>query len=344
MNRPNPRPELGAIRTLLALALALATLAGCGGEQRDASEPGEPSSAQLRQELDNATSSSSTEFPAVRGRTLQEVANALDATGPEVGLATSVFLPGRNRLAFGMIDPKSGFVYGKTAVYVGKANGRAYGPYAAPADLLMTDGRFRSQTAASDSDPFAAIYSATVEFPRPGNFAVLAVTIIKGQFVAAGTSVKVRASNDDPVPAPGETPPEVKTDTVASAGGNIKSIDTRVPPDDMHEFSFDEAVGRKPVALLFSTPALCESRVCGPVVDIAQQLKSKYGDRMTFIHQEVYVDNDPSKGLRPPLRQFGLPTEPWLFTIDQAGRVAARLEGSFGFNAFDRAINAALDS
>jgi len=63
---------------------------------------------------------------------------------------------------------------------------------------------------------------------------------------------------------------------------------------------------------------------------------------MEFIHQEVYVDNDVAKGLRPPLEAFGLSTEPWLFTVDADGRVAARLEGSFGNDAFRRAVEAAL--
>jgi hypothetical protein len=96
------------------------------------------------------------------------------------------------------------------------------------------------------------------------------------------------------------------------------------------------------VALLFSTPQLCQSRVCGPVTVIALQLQATYGDRMTFIHQEVYVDNDPNKGLRPPLRQFNLRTEPWLFVVGRDGKVTARLEGSFGLKAFEQAINTAL--
>jgi outer membrane translocation and assembly module TamA len=35
-------------------------------------------------------------------------------------------------------------------------------------------------------------------------------------------------------------------------------------------------------------------------------------------------------------------TEPWLFTFSADGRVAARLEGSFGNNAFREAVEAAL--
>jgi hypothetical protein len=63
---------------------------------------------------------------------------------------------------------------------------------------------------------------------------------------------------------------------------------------------------------------------------------------MAFIHQEVYRDNQVDKGLRAPLKAFHLETEPWLFTIGRDGRIAARLEGSFGLKEFRRAVRAAL--
>jgi hypothetical protein len=82
--------------------------------------------------------------------------------------------------------------------------------------------------------------------------------------------------------------------------------------------------------------------VCGPVTDIELQLKAKHGDAMTFIHQEVYADNDPNKGLRPPLKAFNLKSEPWLFVVGPDGKVTARLEGSFGLKTFENAIKTAL--
>jgi hypothetical protein len=63
---------------------------------------------------------------------------------------------------------------------------------------------------------------------------------------------------------------------------------------------------------------------------------------MTFIHNEVYVDNNAAQGLRPQLLAFHLQTEPWLFTFDREGRVAARLEGAFGIRQARQAIEAAL--
>ena len=328
---------------MMVAVLAVAVVSGCGGEQRDASQPAQPSSASLRADLGAATRPSVSDFPAVAGRTLQEVADqAVTTAGPQVGLATSVFTPGVNRLAFGVLAPDNTFVYGKSAVYVAqRANQPARGPYLAPADLLLTDPPYRSRQAAGEKDQFAAVYAAQVPLPRTGRWQALVLTRQGKETVGATTAVTVTPSTRDPVAKVGSRAPVVDTDTVASAG-SIKAIDTRVPNDDMHDTNLRDVLGRKPVVLLFSTPQLCQSKVCGPVTDIAQQLKQTYGDQAAFIHQEVYADNDPKKGLRKPLLAFGLETEPWLFTIDRDGRIAERVEGSFGFNAFNAAIKKAI--
>jgi len=201
---------------------------------------------------------------------------------------------------------------------------------------MLVRPAFRSRTSVGDVE---AVYRAQVDLPRPGRWLVLSATRAGGRLL--GATALLRAGRS-PIPAVGERAPRIATPTSASAGGDLASIDTRVPPSDMHEVSLDEVLGRRPVALLFATPALCQSRVCGPVVDIALQLQAAFGDRVAFIHNEVYVDNDPAKGLRPQLRAFGLRTEPWLFAIDRRGRVAARLEGAFGFDEFRTAVEAAL--
>jgi len=328
--------------TALLMALAL-LVAGCGGDDGDSPQGGEGEGAKSSRPsaavIEQARSPKRSDFPAARGRSLEEI--SADMPAVNAGLATSVFTPGPNRLAFGMLDDKRTFIYGPSAVYFARTpTGRARGPFLAPADPLVVEPPFRSQGAAEPGGDIAAIYDARLDLPSPGRWFVLAVSEVEGQLVGAPTEIQVNARES--IPDVGEPAPRVKTDTLASAGGDIESIDTRVPPTDMHEKSFDEVVGTKPVALLFATPRLCQTRVCGPVVDIAEQIRRKYGERMTFIHQEVYNDNVVEKGLRPPLQAFRLRTEPWLFTIDREGRVAARLEGSFGTQAFEEAVKAAL--
>jgi len=324
--------------------LAVALLAGCGGGS-DAKDPAAqvPPGGGVRAKVRAAQAVTAADFPATEGRTLQQVADAAGAGGPELGMASSVFTVGRDRVAFGIIDDRSGFVYGKTAVYVAPSPDKpAQGPYPAPADVLVTQGRYRSKQAASEADPFAAVYAAEVPFKRPGSYSILAVTQTGGKNVAAPGQIKVIRAGDDRIPGVGDPAPKIGTDTLGTARGDVASIDTRVPPSDMHARSFADVVGRKPVALLFATPQLCQSRVCGPVVDVALEMKAKYGDRVEFIHQEVYEGNDPNKGLREPLRRFRLPTEPWLFVVGADGRITARLEGSFGLGAFERALETAL--
>jgi hypothetical protein len=330
--------------SIMALAAVLAALTGCGGGD-DSGQPisNVPDKGGLRDQVTTAQDPARSDFPATQGRSLQEVADSLTG-GVEVGLAGSNYTVGRNRLAFGVIDANGKFVYGKTAVYVAPSpDAKARGPYPAPADVLVTDPPYRSRQAASETDLFAAVYGADVPFSKPGPWSVLTVTHSKGGLVAGPTQVKVTTKAADKVPEVGEQAPKVETDTVASAKGDEEAVDTRIPTaPELHQKSFADVVGTKPVALLFATPQLCQSRVCGPVTDIMLQLKQKYGDQIDFIHQEVYVDNDPNKGLRPPLQAFNLRSEPWLFVVGKDGRVTSRLEGSFGLKTFEQALQTAL--
>jgi hypothetical protein len=331
---------------LAALAGALFAVAGCGGDGGSSDDPVDRVSEDggLQENVRAASAPDASAFPSADGKTLQDVAEEVQGGGStEVGLATSVFTVGEDRLAFGMIDDQGQFVYGPTAVYVAPTpEDPAEGPFVAPADVLVTEGRYRSRQAAEEGDPFAAVYEAQVPFDQKGSWAVLAVTQTGNTFVAAPAQVQVNTKKADEIPDIGEPAPKVKTDTLASVKGNEEMLDTRVPPSDMHADSFDEVVGTKPVALLFATPQLCQSRVCGPVVDVALQLKAQYGDQVEFIHQEVYAENDPQVGLRQPLKDFKLRTEPWLFVVGADGNITARLEGSFGLRAFEGALKTAL--
>jgi len=333
------------VTAIACLGVAMAA-AGCGGGDDGGSSGGDDAVAQvpsgLQAKVREAQDPQASEFPATGGKTLQQLADSIGG-GPQMGMAGSVYLADQtNRVAFGVIDKQAGFLYGKTALYVAKTPGsKARGPYVAPADVLVTDPPYRSQQAATEADPFAAVYAAHVPFGKPGKYSVMSVSLVDGKPVAAPGQLRVVTPAEDKIPEVGEPAPKVTTDTVASAGGDVEAIDTRRPTSDMHG-DFAQDVGKKPVALLFATPQLCQSRVCGPVVDVGLQLRAKYGDQVDFIHQEVYTDNDPAKGLRPPLQAFNLQTEPWLFIVGKDGRVTARLEGSFGLDAFDKALQTAL--
>jgi len=333
-----------SMKRVLALGLLL-LVAGCGGGDTKNDDPVQtlPNDAKIRESVKIATLPGKSEFPRPGGKTLEQLANTLQA-GPQLAMASSVFTVGANRMAFGVIAKDGTPIYGQTAVYLAPTpNDPAEGPFIAPADVLGTLPRYRSKQAALTTDPFYAVYGADVSLAKDGKYSVLSATKgSDGKLIGAPGSIDVLKKSADPIPQVGQKAPKVHTDTLASAKGDVSKIDTRDPPSDMHAKDFADIVGKEPVALLFSTPQLCQSRVCGPVTDIALQMQAKYGSKMTFIHQEVYVDNDPQKGLRPPLQQFHVQTEPWLFVVNRQGIITARLEGSIGVREFENAVKSGL--
>jgi hypothetical protein len=279
-------------------------------------------------------------FPNVHGQTLQQLASVSVKSSAQLGAATGTFTPGVRRLAFGLNTSSGAFIYAPTAIYIAKTpSSPAQGPFLAPADPTSVAAQYRSRQNLGPGG-IQAIYAALVPVPHTGTYTILALTSTPNGMIGSPGEIAVAASS--PIPDVGQRPPAIATDTPASVHGKTALLTTRIPPDDMHSVSFKDVIGRRPVALLFSTPQLCLSKVCGPVTDVAVQLEHAFGKRITFIHVEVYVNNQPSKGLRPQLKAFGLQTEPWLFTVDRRGIIAARLEGAFGVDEFRRAIEAAL--
>jgi hypothetical protein len=125
------------------------------------------------------------DFPRAGGRTLEQIANTIES-GPQVGLATSVFTPGRNRFAFGVIDSQQRFVLAKSAVYLARRpNDRALGPFPAPAYSMETAPRFRSRTVAGDSAAPKAIYAAHVPLKDAGRYSVVVASRVGGRLVGA---------------------------------------------------------------------------------------------------------------------------------------------------------------
>ena len=202
---------------------------------------------------------------------------------------------------------------------------------------------YRSQQAATEADPFAAVYAAQVPFGKPGRYSVLAVTLRRRQ---AGRRAERRsrssAPRSDKMPDVGEPAPKVQTDTVASAGGDVEAIDTR-RPTERHARRLRRA-GRHEArrAAVRDAAAVPVARLRPGRRRGAAAAGRATATTSTFIHQEVYADNDPNKGLREPLQEFHLPSEPWLFAVGKDGKITARLEGSFGLDAFERALKTAL--
>jgi hypothetical protein len=316
----------------IALAALAVVLASCGGG-------GGSSSAGV---TTPAKVPSVKQFPQVRGRTMRELVQGVQA-GPQLAPSVAVLRPGTERFGFGLFDrSRKQITDAPGVVYIARSlDAPARGPYVAHSESMQVKGRYLSKTVATDPDAARTLYVADVRFPKSGRYVVLGLFRLDNRLVGAGTSVRVVSHSK--VPDVGQRPPLIHTPTKASVGGDLSKIDTRNPHDDMHDVDFAAAYGKRPIVLLFATPALCQSRVCGPVVDIAEQVKHTMPPNdVAWIHMEIYNDNQLTKGYRPQLRAFHLSSEPWLFTINRQGRVAAVLEGAYSAAELTKAVQAAI--
>jgi hypothetical protein len=319
------------IRTITVLAAGTLLIAGCGGDDQTTSE--EPTTA--------APEASS--FPAADGTLEQIFSEAAPGDDIVVSPATSELIEGRNRFGFGVFSV-DGEQIGDADVAIYAAHGgtgKAIGPFPARVDSLETEPAFTAATTSNDPDAAKSVYVTDLNLDQPGEWQMIALVDRGDGFEATRLpSAVVKTPEQDKIPEPGEKAPVIHTPT-ADDVGDVTQIDTRIPPSSMHSDDFADVVGKEPVVLLFATPALCQSRVCGPVVDVAEQVKRDRPDDAAYIHMEIWNQNDPNKGAREQVLDYNLRTEPWLFVINSDGTVSSRIEGAFSIEELNQALDQA---
>ena len=303
-------------------------LPACGSSDEDEAPTGQ------------AAAPAASEFPAPEGRTLEELAAEEGTESTLVASpSSSVFEPGENRFGFGVFTvEREPVADAEVAIYAARPGKPARGPFPAAAESLAVDAPYQSVSTASDPDAPDTLYAANVDLPGDGEWRLLALFRDGDSYTYSALPSAVVGMGGG-VPREGEKAPVIHTQTAEDVGGDLTKIDTRQPPSTQHEADFADVVGKEPVVLLFATPALCQSRVCGPVVDIAEQVKSERDDEAVFILQEIYEDNNFDKGVRPQVAEYKLPSEPWLFVVDENGKISTAIEGAFS----EGELNAALD-
>jgi hypothetical protein len=324
--------RLRALLLLAAVLAATALIAGCGGDDDDG---GGDASAAAR------PAPPATDFPAPNGRSLEELlSTSASGQAPVVSPAAKVLNVGENRFPFGVFTTaQEPITDAEVAIYAAPrgVKGPAEGPFPARIESLETESAFRAESTAQDPDAAKVVYVSEVPLNKPGEWAFGALVKEGDGYTGTLIPTPSLAGEFDPVGV-GDEAPRVST-PVAGDVAQVSEIDTRVPPSTMHDEDLEDVLGKKPVVLLFATPALCQSRICGPVVDIAEQVKRDHEDEdIAWIHQEIYNENDLNKGARPQVEAFGLPSEPWLYVIDGDGKVSTVIEGAFSIEELDRAV------
>ena len=311
------------------LIAGVLVVAGCGG-----SDDGDSAATTAQ-----TATAEPADFPEGNGQQVDTFAADLPE-GPVFAPSTSVMRVGDNRVGFALFDVARKQVDATSAaVYSARPDGTdVQGPYVARKESVDVKPQYRSAQAAADLEGGDTIWVAEVPFERRGSRVMFAVAEVDGE-LQMGSSFEFKVGAKNGVPDVGDDAIDINTLTEADVGGDLEQLSTRVPPPkEMLRTNFSDVLGKEPVVLQFATPALCQTQVCGPVVDIAEQVRAENGDGVNFIQQEIYVDNDVNKGFRPQVGEWGLPTEPWIFVIDRDGKVVERFEGAFSAEELTAAV------
>lgn len=248
------------------------------------------------------------------GRGGEQAASTTTTAAPALNLLLGSFqvLSGsEQRVAFGVLNGQKP-VPGETEVEI--SFGLPDGP----------PGEFAPATRRDDGIEARPLYVSHHTFDQPGMYTATA----RVGHRTAEAAVQVIDPSTSKVPVPGQALPSFATPTAADPRG-VNPICTGTPACPWHDVSLDAALAeRRPIVLLVATPALCQSAVCGPVLDILLDVKADFESSVRFIHAEVFTDAS-GKTTTPAVQALRLENEPFLFLAGADGIITKRFDGPY---------------
>jgi hypothetical protein len=254
-------------------------------------------------------------------------------------LSSSDFAVGSNRLGFLIVRQNGQLVQSPRAtVWVGEAG--VSKPARTEAVLVPLEPHSHPPgSPPHDHLDATDLYVAHIDLPATGRYWVVATP--EGTNIQGVGSIEVAA--ESATPAVGAKAPRSDNPTLADAPA--EAISTARPPDT--ELLRDSIAGaldaHEPFIVVFATPKYCESRTCGPTVETVDAVRRDLiSSPVRWIHVEIYEDNDPAKGTNEWVKQWNLPSEPWVFVVDEKGVIRAKFEGAVSKDELEQAVRSHL--
>ncbi|MBI3914709.1 MAG: hypothetical protein HY327_11070 [Chloroflexi bacterium] len=256
----------------------------------------------------------------------------------QVIIVPSEIIVGADRFAVGLSDPQRGLIQDAVVHF------HYYDLRDKTKAVLESEA---NATRVQTPDGLTTIFAHERVFDNAGNWGVEVQAQLPNG-AAAIQRVAFQVVKDSSTKKPGDAAPKIKTLTAADAANDYQKLTSAVTPNAaFYRASLDAAlVSGKPTVLLFSTPAFCQTRLCGPAYEIVSDVQKRVGDAVNWIHVEVFtgLPNPAANNfeLAPAMNAFGLTTEPWVFLIDRAGKIAWRVEGVFTAEEVERHLKTLL--
>lgn len=235
-------------------------------------------------------------------------------------MASTDFAVGENRVSFLLVREDSSLVQAPLADVFYRPQGAAQ-----TAKAVARLVPFGAKATSQGSGDVKNVYVTTLDLPRAGKQWV----VIQPRGVAFQGFQILDVKNASTAVGLGDRAPASANPTTATRPA--KRITTANPPDTaLLRYSVAESLrDHVPFVVAFATPAYCQSRTCGPTVDVVDAVRRRFESKgIRFIHIEIYEDNLPGNGVNRWVREWKLPTEPWVFVVDRTGIVRDRFEGA----------------
>ena len=177
------------------------------------------------------------------------------------------------------------------------------------------------------------------------------VEVLTRDSQGATTTARIDFQVNEITSAPMSGAPAVKT-----VSKTIEDVDSLAElttgslhdPDLYQRTIADAAESGLPSVVVMASPAFCTNAVCGPQVEVLQQLKERYKGQANFIHVDFYDNPSELQGdltkarLSPTVIEWNLPSTEWSFVIDRGGMIAARFESFATLTELEEALRPLL--
>lgn len=193
-------------------------------------------------------------------------------------------------------------------------------------------------------------FVTNVNFPSGGEWGVEPVLTTATQTTAL-PELAFTVLEQSQVPNIGSQAIAVDNLTLSSEP-NMKRLSTDENPNQaFYQKTVAQALQEaRPMVIVFATPAFCQTRFCGPILDNVKAVQPEFADAVDFIHIEPYeldaegnlvtgTDNLPV--VTAPMQAWKLQTEPWVYVVNGQGLITARFEGAASPEELRAAIQAA---
>ncbi len=187
------------------------------------------------------------------------------------------------------------------------------------------------------------LYTATAEFDRPGTWELTAE--VEGDGEPRSASLTFEVAELTRAPNVGERAVKSRNRLESDVDGIDRLTTGSLQDPDLYAITIADAVeSGLPTVIVFASPAFCVNAVCGPQVEVLQELKNRYRGRAHFVHVDIYDNPHEIQGdlsvaeISPVVAEWGLPSIEWTFVIDRNGEVSSRFEAFATFEEVEEAL------